>query len=67
MPAPKQLIAHAAEELRNAIERGAPEHEIGQAAQGLVNMLGGTARITDMSPGAAALYLQALTLSQPGW
>lgn len=60
-----QMINDAAYTLRFVIESEKPEDMIGQQTQSLVYALGGTADISHMTPGAAALYLLSLVLSQP--
>lgn len=51
--------------LKHAIESQNAEQIIGQQTQELVRALGGLADVSQMSPGAAALYIVALVLSQP--
>lgn len=51
--------------LRMAIEGGSPEPIICQQTHDLARALGGIADVSQMTPGAAALYIIALVLSQP--
>ena len=51
--------------LKIAIESQSAEPIIGQQAQEMARALGGVADVSQMTPGAAALYLVALVLSQP--
>lgn len=55
----------AALRLRCAMETRAPELVIGKRTQELVAVLGGTADVSRMTPGAAALYILSLYLSRP--
>ena len=50
--------------LKAAIESQQSEPIIGQQTQELVRALGGIADVSQMTPGAAALYIVALRLSQ---
>lgn len=59
-----QLLQHQATLLRNAIEMNQPEATIGGITRGIVETLGGTANISNMSPGAAAIYIFALMIVQ---
>jgi hypothetical protein len=52
-------------QLRMAIEMNHQEAEIGSRSQDLVRALGGGHDISQMTPGAAALYILALVLERP--
>lgn len=54
------MIGQHARDLIAAIESGAPEWRIGELTDALVKAHGGLADVRSMTPGAAALYLNAL-------
>ena len=49
--------------MKHAIESGGSPEQVSQAMQDLVFALGGTADARNLAPGAAALYVLALSLA----
>ena len=58
-------IVEAAFQLRIAIEHQHPPETIEQQAQELIGRLGGNKHLHATSPGATALYIASLILTQP--
>lgn len=58
------MANHYAERVADLIEKGYPEEMIGEQVRLLIRSLGGNANASDMTPGAAAVYLIALILAE---